>query len=59
MTFDRHAHIVLAGCHTLAMADNQLVGDPIEKQAFEGIKYKHDGKKTSLSAGGSSGPKIF
>jgi hypothetical protein len=29
------------------MADNQLVGDPIEKQAFEGISYKHDGKKTS------------
>jgi cation-transporting ATPase 13A1 len=58
MNFDRHAHLVLAGCHTLAMAENQLVGDPIEKQAFEGIKYKHDGKKTSLPQSGS-GPKIF
>ncbi len=53
---DRHAHLVLAGCHTLAMAEDQLVGDPIEKQAFEGIKYKHDGRKTSS---GSGGPKII
>jgi hypothetical protein len=44
---DRRALTVLAGCHTLAVADNQLVGDPIEKQAFEGIGYKHDGRKTS------------
>jgi len=29
--------IVVGGCHTLAMAENTLVGDPIEKQAFEGI----------------------
>ena len=27
----KDALIVLAGCHTLAMADNVLVGDPIEK----------------------------
>ena len=58
LSFDRHALLVLAGCHTLAMADDQLVGDPIEKQAFDGIKYKHDGKKTSLPQSGS-GPKIF
>lgn len=57
-TFDRHAHLVLAGCHTLAMAEDQLVGDPIEKQAFEGIKYKHDGRKTSLPQSGS-GPRIY
>lgn len=35
--------IVLGGCHTLAMADGALVGDPIEKQAFDGIKFRHDG----------------
>jgi cation-transporting ATPase 13A1 len=29
------------------MAEGNLVGDPIEKQAFEGINYQHDGKKTS------------
>lgn len=34
---DKRALTVLAGCHTLAMADGMLVGDPIEKQAFEGI----------------------
>lgn len=27
----KDALIVLAGCHTIAMADNVLVGDPIEK----------------------------
>jgi hypothetical protein len=27
----KEALIVLAGCHTLAMADGNLVGDPIEK----------------------------
>lgn len=39
--------IVLGGCHTLAMADGNLVGDPIEKQAFEGIGFQHDGRMTS------------
>lgn len=28
---DKNALLVLGGCHTVAMADNQLVGDPIEK----------------------------
>jgi len=27
----KDALIILAGCHTLAMADNVLIGDPIEK----------------------------
>jgi cation-transporting ATPase 13A1 len=43
----QRALAVLGGCHTLAMAEGNLVGDPIEKQAFEGIKWKHDGRKTS------------
>lgn len=46
-TQDKKALTVLAGCHTLAVAENVLVGDPIEKQAFEGLGYKHDGRKTS------------
>ena len=50
---DRHALLVLGGCHTIAMADNTLVGDPIEKQAFEGIQWKHDGRRTSQSREGS------
>ncbi len=33
------------------------MGDPIEKQAFEGVGYKHDGRKTSYHQGGN-GPKI-
>lgn len=49
--------MVLGGCHTLAMAEGNLVGDPIEKQAFEGIKFKHDGRRTSEPKVGSS-PKI-
>jgi hypothetical protein len=35
----KEAQIVLGGCHTLAMAEGNLVGDPIEKQAFEGINF--------------------
>ena len=34
------------------MADNTLVGDPIEKLAFEGIGFKHDGRRTSSAQGG-------
>jgi hypothetical protein len=43
----KDALIVLGGCHTLAMAGDKLVGDPIEKQAFAGIKFTHDGRRTS------------
>lgn len=50
--------MVLGGCHTLAMADKQLVGDPIEKQAFEGIGWKHDGRYTS-SPSGQATPKLL
>ena len=35
----KEALTVLGGCHTLAMADGNLVGDPIEKQAFDGIAF--------------------
>ena len=48
---------MLAGCHTLAMAEGNLVGDPIEKQAFEGVKFQHDGRRTSEPKIGSY-PKI-
>lgn len=54
----KEAQTVLGGCHTLAMADGALVGDPIEKQAFDGINFKHDGRMTSEPKTGSS-PKIF
>lgn len=43
----KEAQIILGGCHTLAMADGTLVGDPIEKQAFDGIMFQHDGRRTS------------
>ena len=56
-SYDKKALTVLAGCHTLAVADGILVGDPIEKQAFEGLGYKHDGRKTSYHQG-NNGPKI-
>lgn len=39
------------------MADGTLVGDPIEKQAFEGVKFQHDGVRTSEPKVGSY-PKI-
>jgi len=39
------------------MAEGKLVGDPIEKQAFDGINFMHDGRNTSEPKIGSS-PKI-
>jgi hypothetical protein len=39
------------------MADGTLVGDPIEKQAFNGIGFQHDGRMTSQPKAGSF-PKI-
>jgi len=36
------------------MADGNLVGDPIERQAFEGINFKHDGRRTSEPKTGSN-----
>lgn len=45
--------MVLGGCHTLANIDNQMVGDPIEKQCFEGIKWKYNDQTRT-----SSGPGI-
>lgn len=36
------------------MADGALVGDPIEKQAFAGINFQHDGVRTSSPKQGSS-----
>ena len=43
----------MGGCHTLAFADDILIGDPLEKQVFEGIKFKQatDGTKTSSGPG--------
>lgn len=29
----------MGGAHTLAFTDDAIVGDPIEKQCFEGIKF--------------------
>ncbi len=30
---------VLAGCHSLSSIDDNLVGDPLEKQIFEGLDF--------------------
>jgi cation-transporting ATPase 13A1 len=37
---DKNCGTVIGGCHTLAQTDGNLVGDPLEKQSFEGIKFK-------------------
>jgi hypothetical protein len=41
-TQDRNTAIVLGGAHTLAFTDENLVGDPLEKQSFEGVNFKHN-----------------
>jgi len=50
---ERSAAIVMAGCHTLAFTDGILVGDPIEKQTFAGMKFKltADGQRMSSGPG--------
>ena len=48
---DRNCGIVIGGCHTLAMAEGNLVGDPLEKQCFEGIKFKQASDGTRVSSG--------
>ena len=39
MKEDRTTALVIGGAHTLAFAEGNLVGDPIEKRCFEGIKF--------------------
>lgn len=39
VSLERNTGIVIGGAHTLAFTDGALVGDPIEKQCFEGIKF--------------------
>ena len=36
---DKNTAIILGGAHTLAFTEGAIVGDPIEKQCFEGIKF--------------------
>lgn len=43
--------MVIAGCHTLAQTDGNLVGDPLEKQSFEGIKLKQAADGSRVSSG--------
>lgn len=39
LNVERDTTITLGGAHTLAFTDGALVGDPIEKQCFDGIKF--------------------
>jgi manganese-transporting P-type ATPase len=50
---DMNATQVIAGAHTLAMTDGLLIGDPIEKQCFEGMKLTQaaDGSRNSSGKG--------
>ena len=48
---DKNTALVIGGAHTLAMTDGNLIGDPIEKQAFEGIKFRQATDGTRVSSG--------
>jgi hypothetical protein len=37
---DKNSGLIIGGAHTLAFTDGNLIGDPIEKQLFEGLKFK-------------------
>jgi cation-transporting ATPase 13A1 len=43
--------LVIGGAHTLAIAEEIIIGDPLEKQAFEGIKFKQAVDGTRVSSG--------
>jgi magnesium-transporting ATPase (P-type) len=43
--------LVLGGAHTLAVAEEIVIGDPLEKQAFEGIKFRQATDGTRVSSG--------
>lgn len=47
------AAIVIGGCHTLSLTDGKLMGDPLEKQAFEASEFKQasDGSRVSNAPG--------
>lgn len=47
----RDCMLVIGGAHTLAVAEELLIGDPLEKQAFEGIKFKQASDGTRVSSG--------
>jgi hypothetical protein len=47
----RDALLVIGGAHTLAIAEEIIIGDPLEKQAFEGIKFKQALDGTRVSSG--------
>ena len=47
----RDALLVLGGAHTLAVAEELVIGDPLEKQAFEGIKFRQASDGTRVSSG--------
>lgn len=49
---DKNAALVLGGAHTLAFTEGALVGDPLEKQSFEGISFRQN----ALGARESYGP---
>ena len=48
---DKNTAIVIGGAHTLAFAEEALVGDPIEKQCFEGIKFSQNAQGLRESTG--------
>ena len=47
----RDATLVIGGAHTLAVAEDLLIGDPLEKQAFEGLKFRQATDGTRVSSG--------
>ena len=48
---DKNTGLIIGGAHTLAYTDGNLIGDPIEKQAFEGLKFKQSSEGTRVSTG--------
>lgn len=43
---------IIGGCHTLAQVDDKLIGDPLEKSAFDAIKWEVDPNSNAFQAVG-------
>lgn len=48
---DKNSKIVLAGCHSLISLDGNVVGDPMEKAALEGVGFKFSNDVATSSTG--------
>jgi len=43
---------IIGGCHTLAQVDDKIIGDPLEKSAFDAIKWEVEPNSNAFQVSG-------